>query len=271
VQNEFSVSYGELKLSYVKYGEGEQIIICFHGHGRSPDDYKFLEKENRTIISIVLFHHGSSYFPEKRIEHNPLTSLEFLVCFRAILSKEKIDFFDVVAFSQGGRFALIVFENYYNQIGSFNLISPDGMDSNSFYNRMSRKKWARMLFRHWESNPKRIIHYARVAKVMKLMRPKVASFVEKFAEDHISFKRASHTWRGFREIRPNEVKLKTILKIFEGNFQIVMGSYDQVIRPQQAYAFAKRIEKPECVLEIPCGHNFFSEKNIELLRKVICF
>lgn len=264
-----SVSIGELSLSYEKYGSGNQVVICFHGHGRSPADFKFLENESRKIISIVLFHHGKSYFPEYRIEKNPLLKVEFLTLFYQILTQEQIVNFDLVAFSQGGRFALLVFEDYFSVIRSVNLISPDGMDSNSFYNRMSRKKWARNLFQRWEKSPNRLVYYSKLAKSIRLMRPKVASFVEKFASDKESFKRASLTWRGFRELRPHEGELKEILANFRGDFQIIMGTFDQVIRPKQAYAFAMRIGKPESVKEIPCGHNFFSEKNQKLLEEII--
>ncbi len=264
-----SVSIGQLSLSYEKYGSGNQVVICFHGHGRSPGDFKFLENENRIIISIILFHHGKSHFPENRIEKNPLKKDEFLALFDQILVQQQIETFDLVAFSQGGRFAILVFEHYFSRIRFVNLISPDGMDSSSFYNRMSRKKWARNLFQRWENSPNRLVYYSKLAKSLRLMRPKVASFVEKFASDKESFKRASFTWRGFRELRPDEVKLKVILGNFTGVFQIIMGSFDQVIRPKQAFAFAMRIGKPEAVVEIPCGHNFFSSKNQKLLEEVI--
>lgn len=264
-----SVSIGELSLSYEKYGSGNQVVICFHGHGRSAADFMFLENEKRKIISIVLFHHGKSYFPEHRIEKNPLNKVEFLTLFDRIIKQEQIQIFDLVAFSQGGRFALLVFEDYFSVIRSVNLISPDGMDSNSFYNRMSRKKWARNLFQRWENSPNRLVYYSKLAKSIRLMRPKVASFVEKFASDKESFKRASLTWRGFRELRPHEGELKEILANFRGDFQIIMGTFDQVIRPKQAYAFAMRIGKLDSIKEIPCGHNFFSEKNQKLLEEII--
>jgi len=265
----YSVSLDKLKLTYKKFGSGKQVVICFHGHGRSPEDFRFLENENRTIISIVLFHHGESYFPEHRIEKNPLNKFEFIALFQLILKQENILNFDIVAFSQGGRFAILVFEDFYQRINFINLISPDGLDSNSFYNRMSRKKWARQLFTRWEKNPNRFVYLTKVGKKMHLVRPKVASFVENFALDKSNFKRASLTWRGFRELQPNEIKLKEIVSLFQGNFQIIMGSNDQVIRPKQAYAFASRIGKTESVKEIPCGHNFFSAKNQKFLEEVI--
>jgi pimeloyl-ACP methyl ester carboxylesterase len=265
------VSSGDLLLSYKKFGQGDEIVVCLHGHGRDPEDFEFLLNDKRTIISIVLFHHGQSFFPEERIEKNPLSQEEFLDLFNSILKKENISTFHLVAFSQGGRFAMIIFQEYFQNVSSVNLISPDGMDNQSFYNRMSRKKWARRLFLKWEENPKKVITYAKIAKRLNLMRPKVLSFVEKFAKEKDDFRRASLTWRGFRQIQPNEELLKSILENFDRKFQIIMGSYDQVIRPKQAYAFAQRIGKPLCIVEIPCGHNFFSDKNQKLIEEVMRF
>ena len=265
------VSSGDLLLSFKKFGRGKEIVICLHGHGREPEDFKFLANEKRTIISIVLFHHGQSFFPEERIEKNPLSQEEFLDLFDLILKKESISTFNLVAFSQGGRFAMIIFQKYFQIVSSVNLISPDGMDNQSFYNRMSRKKWARHLFLKWEENPKQLVNYSKIAKRLKLMRPKVLAFVEKFASEKETFRRASLTWRGFRNIQPDEMQLMQILSDYKGTFKIIMGSFDQVIRPKQAYAFSKRIAKPNCIVEIPCGHNFFNDKNQKLIEEVIHF
>lgn len=265
------IQYQDLQLEYFVKGTGSQVIVCMHGHGRSAFDFEFLANEDRTLISIHLFHHGNSFFPEERIEENPLSSLEFKVIFELLMKAENLDKFHLLAYSQGGRFTLTILPFFPERILSVQLISPDGMDNDSFYNRTSRKKWARRLFKHWEDEPTRIIRFAAIAKSLKLMRPKVYSFVEKFASDKNTFKRASLTWRGFRMVQPDE---KAISKTLQNNpipFKIIMGTYDQVIRPLQAYAFVKRIHQENAVIEIACGHDFFRDKNRVLLEETLKF
>ena len=80
-----------------------------------------------------------------------------------------------------------------------------------------------------------------------------------------SFQRASITWRGFRNIRPNNDELKKVIARNDWRFVIIMGKYDQVIRTRQAESFLKRINQLEALIEIECGHDFFRQENITLL------
>jgi hypothetical protein len=155
----------------------------------------------------------------------------------------------MLAFSQGGRFVLSILPLYAPRIKSVQLISPDGMDNNSFYNRTSRKKWARKLFSSWESNPKSIMKFAYLGKKLRLVRPKVYQFMENLTADPETFQRASKTWRGFRLVQPNETEISKALSEYKIPFKIIMGKFDQVIRPPQAYAFAKRIHQENKVIE----------------------
>ena len=259
------VRLNDLKLEYHTYGSGPENIICLHGHGRSVSDFHFLGKSDRKLILIVLPHHGQSYFPSNRIEKNPLSILEFNQLFEKILEAEAIKKFHFVAFSQGGRFVLSLIPIQEQRIQSVHLISPDAMDNNSFYNRASRNRWTRKLFKSWEEDPQRFIKAAGIAKRLGLVRPKVFAFIQKFASNKESFQRASITWRGFRNIRPNNDELKKVIARSDWRFVIIMGKYDQVIRTRQAELFLKKINQLETLIEIECGHNFFKEENIALL------
>jgi len=265
------INHNDLQLEYFVKGSGTDVIFCMHGHSKSPYDFEFLANENRTIISLHLFYHGNSYFPESRIENNPLQIFEFKYLVDILLKNENIKKFHLLAFSQGGRFVLSILPLYAEHIKSIQLISPDGMNNNSFYNRISRNKWARNLFQSWEKNPQSIMKYAFLGKKIKIVRPKVYQFLKTLTSDIEGFKRASLTWRGFRLIQPNENEISKVLINNNIPFKIVMGKYDQIIRPAQAYAFAKRINQEKNVISIDCGHDFFNLKYRNLLEDVLNF
>ena len=143
------VTIEQLSLQYFVFGEGETDVICLHGHGRTADDFKFIASPSRRVISIHLFYHGNSIFPEERIESNPLQLEEFLQLFKQLLIQENISRFHLFAFSQGGRFSLCLTPTFAQRIITLTLIAPDGMDNQSFYNWSSRQKWARKLFVRW--------------------------------------------------------------------------------------------------------------------------
>jgi len=269
--NQKIINLKDLQLEYFVKGTGPEVIFCMHGHSKSPFDFEFLANENRTLISLHLFYHGHSLFPESRIEKNPLKISEFKKLIDVLLVNENVDRFHLLAFSQGGRFVLSILPLYAERIKSVQLISPDGMDNQSFYNRTSRKKWARTLFQSFENNPQSLIKYAAIGKKLQLVRPKVYQFINNLASDTETFQRASKTWRGFRMIQPNESEIANALLKYQIPFKIIMGKFDQVIRPPQGYAFAKRIQQEGKVIEIECGHDFFNVKYRSMLEGVLMF
>ena len=107
---------------------------------------------------------------------------------------------------------------------------------------------------HGKTDPQRFIKFARIAKRLGLVRPKVFAFIQKFASNKESFQRASITWRGFRNIRPNNDELKKVIARNDWRFVIIMGKYDQVIRTLQAESFLKKISQQDALIVIECGH-----------------
>ena len=260
---------GDVTLEYYIQGSGDNTLICFHGHGRQVDDFLFLKHIDRKLILIVLPHHGNSQFPTERIETQPLSVTEFSSIFTKILEKEAVGDFHFIGFSQGGRFVLSLLPLYKNRLKSVQVISPDGMDSMSFYNRTSRLRLARLLFQKWERSPKSFIRIAKFAYLLGLVRPKVLSFIELFACNKEQFQRASRTWRGFRNIKPDFAAITASLNSNKIYFKVIMGKYDQVIRAQQAIYFLKHLDFTEALIEIECGHDFFKEGNHFRLNEAI--
>ena len=265
----YLIREGNITLEYYVEGSGQNTLVCFHGHGRQVDDFLFLKHKDRKLILIVLPHHGNSKFPTERIETQPLSVTEFSSIFTKILEKEAVGDFHFIGFSQGGRFVLSLFPLYTNRLKSVQVISPDGMDSMSFYNRTSRLHLTRLLFKKWENSPESFIRIAKLIFKLGLVRPKVFSFIELFAANKEKFQRASRTWRGFRNIQPDLNTISSSLNSKKIYFKVIMGKYDQVIRTQQAIYFLKKLGFPEALIEIECGHDFFKESNLIRLKEAI--
>ena len=74
----------------------------------------------------------------------------------------------------------------------------------------------------FEQDPQRFISGARFFYNIGLVRPKVFSFIQKFAATKESFRRASITWRGFRKIKTDMKALENILSSKPFRFIIIM-------------------------------------------------
>lgn len=258
-----SVKFLDFKLSYQVFGEGNQTVICLHGHGRSSDDFHFLAQNNLRVLSIDLFFHGESLAPKSRITRNPISWSEIQPVFEKLFIEEKIAQFHVLAFSQGGRFALLLLEYLPERIQSFTLLAPDGLNNKSFYNWSSRRRFFRSLFIRWQKKPEKLQKLANTAVKLKMMRPKVRDFVHHFSSDSEKMKRAANTWMAFRKLQPNPIKTGEIIRSLPIELNIIMGKYDQVIRPIQAKIFLKNAGLPEKIIQIENGHDFFKPSSIE--------
>lgn len=258
-----SVKFLDFKLSYQVFGEGNQTVICLHGHGRSSDDFHFLAQNNLRVISIDLFFHGESLAPKSRITRNPISWSEIQPVFEKLFIEEKIAQFHVLGFSQGGRFALLLLEYLPERIQSFTLLAPDGLNNKSFYNWSSRRRFFRSLFIRWQKKPEKLQKLANTAVKLKMMRPKVRDFVHHFSSDSETMKRAANTWMAFRKLQPNPIKTVEIIRSLPIELNIIMGKYDQVIRPIQAKIFLKNDGLPEKIIQIENGHDFFKPSSIE--------
>ena len=131
------------------------------------------------------------------------------------------------------------------------------------------RRSSRLLFEKWEGSPKSFIRIAKFAYRLGLVRPKVFAFIELFASNKEQFQRASRTWRGFRNIKPDFNAISSSLNSNKIYFRVIMGKYDQVIRTQQAVYFLKQLGFPKALIEIECGHDFFKEGNLFRLNKAI--
>ncbi len=265
------VTHNGLVLEYDSFGSGTQTVLCFHGHSRSAHDFRFLESYPLRVISINLFFHGNSFFPPERIEKDPLRAAEFKSLILQILEREAIENFSLLAFSQGGRFALKTLEMFPGKAESCTLMAPDGLNNHSFYNRTSRIRALRRLFLHFERKPNRLRKLMDIAVALRVVRPKVRDFVYNFSSDPRTFKRASRTWRAFRAIRTGPDAIGRIVREQQLPFRIIMGSWDKIIRPAQAYKFEEKAGLNNVITEIESGHQFFRSETLEKIIPLLPF
>ena len=255
--SKMSVTLKDMELAYQIFGDGETIILCFHGHGRSSEDFKFLSRPNRKIISIDLFLHGDSTFDHSRI-YKDLIALEHVEkLLENLFLKEKIDQFHLVAYSQGGRFTLSLFPRFAERVLSLNLIAPDGMSDTNFYSWSQRRWWARGLFKRWVNRPQELMSIAKALAQAKIIRPKIIDFLNYYTADQKRLQLAHATWRGFRKLRPSNELIKSSLIEHKTPFQLIIGKYDQIITSKSARAFLKSINQQDALVEIPFGHDLF--------------
>ena len=252
-----SVILDDLNLSYEVYGEGKTVILCFHGNGRSAEDFRFLARKTRKIISVHLFLHGYSTFSPSRIHEDLITAEHVEKLLKKLLTKEKVENFHWVAYSQGGRFTLSAFPAFADRVKSLFLIAPDGMDDKNFYSWSQRQWWARKLFKRWVDKPNELMTISRGLSKVKIIHPKVVNFLDFYTSDPDKFEMAYKTWSAFRDLRPSNEEVRHTLAKNDIHFNVIVGEYDKIITSKSATQFLGKIDQSKALTTIPFGHDIF--------------
>lgn len=252
-----NVTLDDMNLSYEVYGDGNIVILCFHGNGRSAEDFRFLARKTRKIISVHLFLHGYSTFSPTRIHEDLITSEHVEKLLEKLLKKEKVTDFHWVAYSQGGRFTLSAFPAFADRVKSMFLIAPDGMDDKNFYSWSQRQWWTRKLFRRWVEKPEELMSISRGLAKVKIIHPKLIQFLDFYTSDPDKFEMAYKTWSAFRKLRPSDEEVKHMLDKHSISFNMIIGEHDKIITSGSATKFLEKINQSGALTIIPYGHDIF--------------
>jgi pimeloyl-ACP methyl ester carboxylesterase len=266
------VEHLELKLAYEVYGSGSTVVLALHGHSRSPDDFKELASSELKIIAPSLFHHGHSEFPKNRINKAPIKSEELELLLDKILEEEQVQNFHLIAYSQGGRFALKMLEYYPKRIHSVNLLAPDGINLNGVYDKATRNKFNRLFMKLFEKQPFLFKVAVWLGIRFNLASSKFFDLAKNISKSKRQMLLASETWRNFRELQSEPRRVGELVKEYNIPFQIIMGEYDGIFPPRVALKFAAdaRLQK-EVVKVIKSGHNFFKQETIKEFLPLLPF
>lgn len=261
--------HNDLTLSYKVYGNGQESLLCFHGHGKDATDYAFLEKPNRKIISINLFFHSESEVGIDRIEKNPITIKELNFIINAILDLEEVTNFHLIAYSQGGRFALCILPYFATRLKSVHLLTIDGMDNNNFYSWTQRKWLTRKLFKRWTRKRQELNSLAAFLAKTKVIDKKLYDFLLYYTDEKERITLGYQAWAGFRKLQPNHKKIQHALKKHNILFSYLIGKKDKIITLKTARKFLKNIDQEDNLTVLPFGHDLFKPEAQEVLLKTI--
>lgn len=265
------IKYKDFILEYLDFGEGEETVICFHGHGKSAQDFLFLKDKGVRVLSINLFLHGNSTFKEDRITKDLVHSNHVEKLLEKILEKENVEDFHFLAYSQGGRFVLSVLPYFFKRVKSLHLLAIDGLNDRNFYSWSQRRWWARKLFKRWTKKSTELIKISKFLAKIKVIKPKIVDFLKFYAEDKDKLKLAYKTWSAFRALRPDTELLKITLKDKSKPFRLIMGKNDQIITVSSGKKFLEKIGRKDALVVVDCGHDFFREEALKKIENEIKF
>ena len=249
-----SIQYENTILHYDITGSGPKPLLVFHGFGQDRQAFgEFLKKISTeyTIYSFDIFFHGESQWNqgEKTLEKSYWQKL-----LSVFLSHHKIDRFNVMGFSMGGKFALASLEAFPDKTDHIFLLAPDGIKVSPWYTLATFNSATRQLFKSMILQPQRFHWIANLSLKLGLIDKGILRFVESQMNTKEKREQVYYSWVVFRNLK---FDLKHVASLINSNnigLTIYVGKYDKMITATSMERLLKRVCKHKFEI-LETGHN----------------
>lgn len=252
------VLYNESSIAYHQYGEGDEIVFCFHGYGLDGSCFEFLEDEitNRyTLFCINLPYHGETNW-KKGADFHPSDLFGIITLICPSLEKESIS---VIGYSLGGRIALSLAEYYPEKIKKLLLIAPDGLQHNYWKEMATSTLLGRKIFLQILNNTQLIFKLGYVLNKLGLLSKSKLKFANAHLDTPEKCDDLYNRWIVLQHFYPDIKTVKTNQKEFGIKMELIAGEYDKIIKAKNCKRFCRRMN--HCKLTIvTLGHQLLSNK-----------
>lgn len=245
-------------LTYRSFGQGKNVWVAFHGFGQSAELYQnwIEELPDARILSFDLFFHGKSHY---RPAKYTLDEKAWLAAMEKILKDEKVEDFNLLAFSLGGRKALQLFNHCPARINRLVLMAADGFKANFWYQLATRVYPVQWLFRYSILQPTPFWKVRDFLQCTGLVNRSLARLATRQMERRSQRYQVFATWMTYRKLQCPLKEIKKNIATHKSKIQLFAAQHDRLITPQLLAKVAKQI--PEAELQIiPCGHFSLPEK-----------
>lgn len=251
------IRVGKSNYHYYTFGNGPEPLLAFHGFGQNGKDFRMFEKyigNKFTIYSFDVLHHGKSEDDGEPLTENDLA--EFINIFSKLLA---IDKFSLIGFSLGGKIVLKLIELFPNRLNNVILLSPDGLKINPLYRFSTVTSTGRFLFRQFINNPSPVSKTALLLKNMKILDPKVYSFMYSQIRTKEIREKIFKVWITYRDINPDLDKIAELINKNTFRFLLIFGKNDRVIHPKYGERFMEKVKDKKAFVLLETGHLLLSE------------
>ncbi len=211
--NEHILLYHLSEIQYYIIGNGNDVVIAFHGYGEEAESFKILKEylpENISLISISLPLHGDTKWYQSEF----FKPEDVLSVIEMILKENKfpINSFSLAGYSLGGRICLKLMEKYPDRINHTLLLAPDGIKMFLLQYLATQNMFSKPLFSFTIRHPQWFLLVIKCLKALRIVQPSIADFVYRLMEDKEERTTLYNRWMMFKYLHPDIIKVKKIKK-----------------------------------------------------------
>jgi pimeloyl-ACP methyl ester carboxylesterase len=267
------IYYHGFKLHYEKSGNGNKVLLVFHGYGQSIETWQnFLQdfENNYCIYYFHLFGHGKSKVDEHAVQRG-LSLHDWQSIFSEFLAKESIAKFSLLSYSLGAKLGILTSENFSEIIENTIFLAPDGVKPDYAQILFLRNQLGRWLLKWFQHHPDVLNRSLFLARKAGLINQRAHQYFLQQTETKETRNFVVLIWYAYRKLRPNIHKAMQACLKSGAAFFLFYGNRDSLIhkkyieeaiglRPKELQGFNQQFET---------GHNLMIPEVKKTLSKLL--
>ena len=263
-----SLTYKNSTLSYQKSGQGDKVLLLFHGFGQHHRTFAALTETlsaHYTLYAFDLFFHGSSQWNDGERPLEKEMWKEIMLNFQ---NEHKIENFSVLGFSMGGKFALATLELFPARVEHIFLLAPDGIKTSLWYSLATYPLVLREFFKSMILKPGRLHAITSTLHSLRLVDNGLLRFAESQMDTKEKRERVYYSWVVFRHLHFDMNEIADLIKRHSTKLTLLVGKHDKIITARNMQALLRHLS--DFQLEIlDTGHSGVIAGSIPILVKSV--
>ncbi len=237
--------YKKSKLHCIKMGQGDEVLIVFHGYGERANHFKILAKKiehKYTVYSFDLPMHGETWWKGKKIDR-----LVFKTITEQILKFEGKDKCSLLGVSFGARIALSILEMMSEQVSKIYLVAPDGILSSGWYKAIHRvpNSFKRLVFKFLANGS--TVRLAKKWHKKGWLNHHNYRFIEVHLSNYKKRRRLLVYWLSLPSLQPDWRQVKNKLIDYSIPLKVFLATRDEVIPSAAGRIISDDVEQAEII------------------------
>jgi len=259
------LDFSKGRLAYLKKGSGPDVVLVFHGFGQSHQDmlaFDQIRKPNQCFLFLDIFYHGASQWYNSNLNLEKATWAELI---KLLQQQEKFTDFGLIGYSMGGKFALITFELFPNQVRSLVLLAPDGIKTGLWYSLTSYPGFFHPVFKRVVFKPKTLFGIVDSLNSAGIVEKSLVKFIKTQMETRSSRAQAYFVWRVFAGMVPKLGQIIRQARQSQIPITLFTGQFDKMVTKENLKNFSEKIPQLNAV-NLPVGHGQLIEAAVNYLN-----
>lgn len=254
------------KVAYLKFGEGEQLLICLHGFSDKGSLFEVLApslSQKYTVYAIDFPFHGLTEWHKNHFDKHDVLSI-----FQLILDQENKQRLSLMGYSMGGRITQVILPKIIQKVDELYLIAPDGIQTKWLFSINQMPLLVRKILKKALNNPERFFKLLKWLYQQKI----ITKFLHNFTFHHLKTTerrdRLFNIWTSIYHLKTYPRRLKKLLRKSQLPTQLYFGSRDEIIPKKGGEWLANGLDNVTLNI-IEEGHLLVDEKLDALDRKSV--